>query len=202
MMKKQSLLAAAVLGFFISLSSATAAVSPLSVAGLPPVQFPPQDFTVAGARASLFWGNHRSVYGFDLGLIGNITTQRFVGLAASGIFNLTQGQTTVLGLQLAGAANINTQKTMVYGAQIALGINSNTAASSVVGIQAAVLGNLCDHTDIYGLQVGLYNKAQSVYGIQIGLVNDASDLHGLQIGLVNFNAKGLFAISPLLNVGF
>jgi hypothetical protein len=50
--------------------------------------------------------------------------------------------------------------------------------------------------------VGLYNKAKEVYGIQLGLVNIADNLHGIQIGLVNFNAKGPFAISPILNVGF
>jgi len=202
MMKKQSFRLAAILVLFFHLSSARAFVSPLSVSGLPPVQFPPEDFTVAGARASLIWGNHRSVYGFDLGVIGNRTTQNFVGLAVSGVFNLNQGQTTVLGLQLAGIANVNTNKTAVFGAQLAGGINSNSAESSVAGLQAALIANICDHTNIYGVQFALYNRAQSVYGIQIGLVNEAADLHGVQIGLVNFNHKGLFAVSPILNVGF
>lgn len=202
MMKKQSFLLTAILVLFLNLSTAQAFISPLSVSTIPPVQFPPEDFSVTGARFSVFWGNHHSVYGFDLGVIGNETTQNFVGMAVSGIFNLNHGQTTVLGLQLAGIANVNTNKTAVYGLQIAGGINSNTAAASVTGLQLALIGNICEHTDIYGFQFALYNKAQSVYGVQIGLVNEASDLHGIQIGLVNFNHKGLFAVSPILNVGF
>jgi hypothetical protein len=191
------------LGFVLLLcSGARAAISPLSVSVLAPVQFPPGDFSVTGARVSAFWGHHRDVYGLDFGVIGNITDQDFVGLAISGIFNITHGTTTILGLQAAGVTNVNTNKTNIFGAQIALAINSNQASSSVTGLQAAILGNLAAHTDIYGAQVGLYNRAQSVYGFQIGLINDTDSLHGIQIGLLNFNRKGLFAVSPILNIGF
>ena len=150
---------------------------------------------------SALWGRHQDVYGFDVGAIGNITEQDFVGVGVSGIFNLTNGMTTVIGLQAAGIANINTNKTKVIGLQVSSIINSNTAASTVAGIQLALL-NMSAHTDVYGLQVGLYNKAKAVYGFQIGLVNSASNLHGIQIGLVNFHDKGLFVVSPLINVGF
>ncbi|MGE0525522.1 MAG: hypothetical protein AB7G93_06195 [Bdellovibrionales bacterium] len=185
----------------VSIAPAHAALSPLSVGIVPPVQFPPSDFSVTGARVSLVYGKHRDLYGLDLGVIGNITQQSFVGLGVSGLYNITRGSTTILGLQLAGAANINSNKTHVYGAQIALGVNSNTAASSLTGIQFA-LANLSTHTDIYGVQVGVYNRAQSVYGFQIGLVNVAKSLHGIQIGLVNFHQTGLFAVSPVINIGF
>ncbi len=180
---------------------AQAALSPISVNILSPVQFPPSDFSVTGARVSALWGKHRDVYGLDFGLIGNITDQDFVGLAVSGLFNLTRGQTTAIGAQLAGLANVNMQKTAVYGLQLALGLNYNDAASSVTGLQFA-LANVAAHTDIRGFQVGIYNRAQEVYGLQIGLVNVASNLHGVQIGLLNFNHKGTFAVSPILNVGF
>lgn len=185
---------------FLSLPS-FAATSPLSVGIVPPVQFPPDDFNVTGLRMSLLWGKHRDVYGLDIGALGNITEQRFVGIGLAGGFNYTQGHTTILGLQLAGGANINTEKTNVYGAQLALGFNSNTATSSVTGIQAAI-ANLSGHTTIYGAQIGVYNRAQEVYGLQIGLVNVASSLHGIQIGLINFHHKGIFAVSPILNIGF
>src|SRR4051812_33395862 len=105
--------------------SAQAAVSPLAVGIMRPVQFPPDDFAVAGARLSVLWGEHRDVYGLDIGVLGNITMQDFVGIAVSGIFNLTHGQTTIIGLQLAGLTNVNTGKTNVYGVQAALGMNSN-----------------------------------------------------------------------------
>lgn len=181
--------------------NAHAAMSPLSVAIVPPVQFPSSDFTVTGLRASLLYGQHQQIYGFDFGLIGNITTQRFNGIAVSGLFNYTRGETTAIGAQLAGLTNMNSGKTNVYGLQAALGMNMNTAESSVVGIQLAAV-NLSEHTDIYGLQLGLYNKAQRVYGFQIGLVNVVDNLHGLQIGLINFHRQGVFTVSPILNFGF
>ena len=187
---------------FLFPKGVAAAVSPLAVAILPPLQFPSDEFSITGARLSFLWGHHRDLYGIDLGVLGNITDQEFTGLALSGAFNYTKGTTTILGLQFAGLANINNNKTSVYGLQMALGLNSNTATSTVVGVQAALLGNLSPFTDIYGVQLGLYNKAMSVYGLQIGLVNFTSNLHGVQIGLVNFNSKGPFVVSPILNVGF
>ncbi|MBS1970651.1 MAG: hypothetical protein JSU04_10105 [Bdellovibrionales bacterium] len=192
------ILVAAVLSF----NSAQAFVSPVSVSVIPPVQFPPNDFTVTGVRASVGWGQHRNMYGIDLGLLGNITEQDFTGIAVSGIFNNTRGTTNIIGLQFAGITNINTNKTRVIGLQAALGANYQAAASTVAGVQLALLANVAPFTDIYGLQLGLYNRAKEVYGFQIGLVNIADNLHGIQIGLANFNHKGPFAISPIINVGF
>jgi len=191
----------AMLSGFLFSSSAHAAASPLSVSVFPPVEFPPNDFAITGARVSLLWGSHRNMYGLDLGVLGNITEQDFTGLAISGLFNATHGTTNVLGLQFAGITNINTGKTNVYGLQAALLMNYNTAESKVAGLQLA-LANWSPFTSIYGFQIGIYNKARTVHGLQIGLVNDCEDLHGVQIGLVNFNHKGPFVVSPLLNVGF
>ncbi len=186
---------------FISTIESQAGVTPLSVGIAPPVQFPASDFTITGVRISGLWGHHRDLYGVDLGGLGNVTEQRFVGLGVSGVFNYTKGTTTILGLQLAGLTNINTNKTDVFGMQLALGLNSNTAVSSVVGIQLAAV-NLGQFTDIYGFQAGIYNTAKDVYGIQFGLVNVADSLHGIQIGLINFHKKGLIGVSPILNIGF
>lgn len=180
---------------------AFAAFTPLSVNLVPPVQFPPSDYNITGLRTSLLFGRQRDMYGIDLGVLGNITDQNFVGLAVSGLFNITHGQTTALGAQLAGGANYNSQKTDVYGLQLALGANINKAASSVTGLQFALV-NLADHTNVYGVQAGLYNRALAVYGFQIGLINVCDNLHGLQIGLLNFHSKGLFNVSPILNIGF
>lgn len=190
------------IGLISFVGNARAAVSPLSVGILPPVQFPPDDFTVAGARISALWGEHRNVYGFDFAGIGNISEVSFTGLAVSGVFNMTHGQTTIVGLQLAGFTNINTQKTTVVGLQVAAGVNSNSAESSINGLQIAALANLSGHTVVRGAQIGIYNKAQDVYGFQIGVVNSTTSLHGLQIGLLNFNEKGTFVVSPILNAGF
>jgi hypothetical protein len=181
---------------------AQAAVTPLSIGIVPPIQFPSSEYSITGLRLSVLWGEHRDLYGLDFGAIGNITTQTFVGTAISGVFNITRNSTTIVGLQLAGAANLNSNKTNIYGGQLTLGVNSNSASSMVAGLQIAGLANLSEHTDIYGAQIGLYNRAQDVYGLQIGLVNVAQSLHGVQLGLMNFNIKGLFYVAPILNIGF
>ncbi len=187
---------------FLAFQPARAAISPVSVSIAPPVEFPPGDFSVTGLRASVLWGKHRSLYGVDIGALGNITEQNFTGIGISGLFNNTRGATLITGLQFAGLANINTGATTVMGLQASLGANYNSAASTIAGVQLALLANLSPFTDIYGVQIGLYNRAKVVNGLQIGLVNVADNLHGLQIGLVNFNRSGPFAISPILNVGF
>ena len=174
--------------------------SPLAISILPPAQFPSSEFSVTGARVSALYGHHRDVYGLDVGVIGNMTEQRFVGAAVSGLFNQTSGDTTVLLLQAAIGANINMQKTSVYGVQLAI-LNKNDAESKLVGIGLG-LANLSPNMNIYGLQAGIYNVARSVYGFQIGLINQTTDLHGIQIGLVNFSKNGGFAVAPILNIGF
>ena len=181
---------------------AQAFYTPLAVAIIPPVQFPPSDFSITGARASILWGRHRDVYGLDFGVLGNFTEQAFVGAGVSGLFNITHGTTHVVALQAAGVANVNTNKTSVYGVQLAGLVNANTAESSVSGVQIAAIANISAFSNIYGAQIGLYNRAKDVYGLQIGLVNVATSLHGVQIGLVNFNSTGVVNMSPILNIGF
>ena len=187
--------------FILNLSTSEAAVSPVGLGIVPPVQFPPSSYTITGFRVSVLWGASRDLYGIDLGVIGNMTSHTFTGIALAGGFNHTNGATTAIGTQLAGIANWNNNKTSVYGLQFAGILNMNKASSSVTGLQFALV-NLSRHTTIYGLQAGIYNKAQKVYGFQIGLVNEATDLRGIQIGLVNFHHKGLFAVSPIINIGF
>lgn len=184
-----------------AVSNAQAAVSPVGVGIVPPVQFPPSDFTITGFRVSGLWGSARDLYGIDLGVIGNMTSHDFKGIALSGGFNKTDGDTTAIGTQFAGIANWNNNKTSVYGLQFAGILNRNKAASKVVGMSLGLV-NLTEQTTVAGIQAGLYNKARSVYGFQIGLVNVANDLHGIQIGLVNFHQTGLFVVSPIINIGF
>ena len=182
----------------ISVQSHSAA-SPLALTIFPPIQFPPEDFNVTGLRFGLV-GKHRDVYGFDIGL-ANVTTGDFVGVGLAAGMNLNYGDVSAIGLQLGGATNINYGKVSVYGAQVALFANYNTAESSIIRLQLA-LANMSDHSTIYGLQAGVYNKAREVYGFQIGLVNFAERLHGIQIGLLNFHKQGTFVVSPILNAGF
>ena len=186
----------------VACSSAFATMSPVEITLVPGLQFPSSDYTVTGLRLSLLLGNQQNMYGLDFGVLGNITQQNFNGLAISGLFNLTRGQTTVAGLQLAGVTNINKGKTNIYGLEATLGVNSLEAESMVVGIQLAPLANIAPFTKVCGAQIGIYNRALDVYGFQIGVVNYAKSVHGLQIGLLNFNETGLFYVAPVLNMGF
>ncbi len=181
-------------------SNAWAALSPLALSIVPPLQYPASDYSITGARVSALWGRHRDIYGIDIGLLGNITEQDFVGIGVSGLFNATYGTTTVWFLQAALGMNYNKQKTNVYGVQVAA-VNINEAASAIGGLQLA-LTNIGDHTTIYGAQVGIYNRALTVNGFQIGIINVTETLRGIQIGLLNFQSKGLFKVSPIINIGF
>ena len=185
-----------------SVSSAQAGFSPLGLGVFAPVQFPPESFFITGARVDLIMGEHRAVYGFDLGLLINVTDLDLGGVQVAGLYNMNKGSANVIGLQAAGAANINLGHTRIVGVQAAVGINSNQAETTMVGVQLAILSNYSPFTNVYGVQASLYNKAHEVYGFQIGLINMADTLHGVQIGLVNFNHTGLFAVAPILNVGF
>jgi hypothetical protein len=191
----------ALLGLALLSVSADAGLSPLGVSIVPPVEFPAQDFTITGARISAIWGDHKNVYGLDLGLVGNMTDGEMVGVGVSGVFNYNKGVTTGVFLQAAGLGNFNVNKAMIYGVQLAGLVNSNKAESRVVGLQLAAV-NLANYTDIRGVQAGVYNTARDVVGFQIGLINKCDSLHGLQIGLINFHTRGLFSVAPILNVGF
>jgi hypothetical protein len=177
------------------------AVTPLAVGIIPPIQFPPFDFTVAGVRASVI-GSHKAFYGVDIGVLGNITGSEFGGLAVSGVFNLNHGSATIFPFQIAGIANIDTGTTHVLGLQLAAILNyeNERRENSVSGLQVALV-NLAPYTRIYGFQIGIFNQALDVYGFQIGLFNVVNALHGFQIGLLNFNHAGLFSVCPVLNFG-
>jgi hypothetical protein len=187
--------------FFSVSMPAQAGISPIGVAIVHKVEFPPPDFSVYGVRASALWGVHRQVYGLDVGGIGNITDQDFGGIGVSGGFNYNKGTTSILFAQVAGVANLSTAKLRVWGVQVAGIINSARADARVVGVQAAAV-NFVPSGTVGFLQAGLYNKAHTIYGFQIGVINFVENLHGIQIGLLNFNRTGLFAIAPILNIGF
>jgi hypothetical protein len=180
-------------------TSALGAVTPLAISVFPPVAFPGNDFTTTGVRLSLLWGDIKDVYGFDIGGIGNITDHGFGGIGISGVFNITKGATK--GTQIAGLFNYNEQKTDITGLQIAGLLNRNAAASSVLGLEVAAI-NYVPFTSVTGFQIGVINKSLNVNGFQIGLINMTQNLHGIQIGLLNFYDKGLFVVSPVINIGF
>ncbi len=200
-MLKKTFVSALMCSWILAPFSANALVSPLGLAIAAPVQLPPSGFTVAGARMSALFGRHQDVYGLDVSALGSMTDRSFAGIAVAGGFNFNKGTATIIGLQLGGLANFNINKARIFGLQLTAGVNNNVVESTVVGLQVG-MANLSAHTGVYGMQVGVFNKARDVYGFQIGLVNVTHALHGVQIGLLNFNQTGLFSIAPLLNIGF
>jgi hypothetical protein len=184
----------------LSSAPSLAGYTPIGFGIAPPAQLPPKSFSIVGARLSAGYGVNKDVYGVDLGTIGNITENQFVGIGVSGLFNWNKGHATVIGLQAALGANINVNKARIVGLQVS-GWNANLAESTMVGVGLG-LGNQSPNMTMIGLQAGLYNTARHVYGFQIGLVNRAENLHGIQIGLLNFNTHGLFSLAPIMNIGF
>lgn len=200
-MNKKTLLLTILAFVFSALSTlapAQAAVSPVGVSIVPPIQFPPENFSVTGVRVNALWGQHFKVYGVDAGVV-NVTVQNMAGFQV-GAFNWNKGETFAF-VQVAGIGNTNINKSNIYGLQAAGIMNVNKGESFALGLTVA-LANMTDHTKIVGFEVGAYNKARTVYGFQIGIVNMAEDLVGLQIGLINFHSHGVFAMSPILNFGF
>jgi hypothetical protein len=183
-----------------SSAPARAGYTPIGLGVAPPAQLPPRSFSIIGARLSAGYGVNKDVYGVDLGAIGNITENQFVGVGVSGLFNWNKGHATVIGLQAALGTNINVNKARIIGLQVS-GWNANLAESTMVGVGLG-LGNQSPNMTMIGVQAGVYNTARHVYGFQIGLVNRAENLHGIQIGLLNFNTHGLFSLAPILNIGF
>ena len=96
-----------------------------------------------------------------------------------------------------------------------LNILRNEAEDVLAGGQAGVY-NTAGRADVLGVQVGLWNEAQSIRGIQagvinianavsgfqVGLINRSESLYGVQIGAVNVIREGEYPFMPLINVGF
>jgi hypothetical protein len=55
---------------------------------------------------------------------------------------------------------------------------------------------------IRGIQAGVINIANAVSGFQVGLINRSESLYGVQIGAVNVIREGEYPFMPLINVGF
>ena len=98
---------------------------------------------------------------------------------------------------------------------IQLNILRNDVKDSFGGVQAGVY-NSVNRGDLFGIQAGAINEAQSFRGAQIGLINMTGDgqgfqfgvvnraetFVGFQLGLVNVIRDAEVPVLPVLNVGF
>lgn len=161
-------------------------------------QFPHKDWSVYGVRFSAIEGTHRQVVGLDIGVLSQ-TTELSSGVQIS-VLNLNQKRTFVFGLQLGAIANNNRGPMSGFGLQMSLLSNYNKGKGHFVGVQMAASN--VSHNNVYGMQLGLYNKARRVVGFQVGVMNYCGNLHGMQIGLLNVCKSCLIGIMPGINIGF
>lgn len=116
--------------------------------------------TVKGVQlAGLANANLASLNGFQGAGLGNFTLKEVEGVQAAGLFNI--GISSISGAQLAGLINY--------------------AHRDIDGLQAGVIGNVA--RNVNGLQLGLFNYADSVQGASIGLFSFVrKGYHTLEIG--------------------
>jgi hypothetical protein len=96
-----------------------------------------------------------------------------------------------------------------------LNILRNEAEDVLSGCQAGIY-NTAGRADVLGVQVGLWNEAQSIRGVQFGLINVADSVTGIQVGIIN-RSEALYGFQggivnviresempfcPILNIGF
>ena len=166
---------------------------PFGFAVMPKVETPDETWDVVFFRLNLFVGCHRSVYGFDVGILGNMANHEMSGLEIAGLFNdigLSEGA-----LQIAGI--LNHADWNFSGLQLAAGFNWTEGAFNGLGISLAnKVGRLS------GDQIGAFNFAEKGSGLQIGAVNFSDQLEGFQIGLININRDSSVPVFPVLNFAF
>lgn len=130
-----------------------------------------------------------------------------VGLRLTIPFSTRQENVTGLDLGLWGRS--------MYFEGIQLNIVRNDVTDAAAGIQVG-LYNSIGSGDMFNIQVGLWNEANSVRGFQVGLVNVAGEaqgfqvgivnrsetMHGYQVGLINVIRDAELEFFPVLNIGF
>lgn len=117
---------------------------------------------------------HRNASGFHLAGIGNSVGGNMIGTQTSLIYNSAKG--------------------LVIGAQLGI---ANVTGTRLSGVQLGALNRAkfvegkANSTTVrsFGLQVGLFNNAQTNNGFQIGLVNRTKRMRGVQFGVINLFNK-------------
>lgn len=158
-----------------------------------------------------FWGL------LQIGLISDAENMR--GLLQVGI--ITRADRSFVGLGQVGVANLaGHSKRDPTGAsftglfQIGL-MNFTTSVEKSIAIQISAIfsaanthygleigpGNVCKK-EMFGAQIGIYNRAVIMRGVQIGIYNQADELYGVQIGLINKAGNGMLPYFPVFNVGW
>lgn len=166
---------------------------PFAFAMMPQVETPDRKWDSVLFRFNLFVGAHRSVYWFDIGVLGNITDYEMSGLGIACLFNNTGMAPAAF--HIAGAVNHCSWN--FNGLQLAAGFNWTEGAFS--GLQISCVNSA---GRLSGMQVGLANVVEQGTGAQIGVINVADRLEGLQIGIANINRDSAVPFFPVVNFAF
>lgn len=150
---------------------------------------------VRGLRINIVYGENANMSGVDLGIV-NSTTGDFAGFGWAPGANLVEG--SAVGVQWSWLYSHTAGEFTGWQS----GLVSRVGGAGSAGLQSGWI-NLVE-SDFTGVQLGLFNRAESVKGLQLGFVNWAERLDGgLQIGLVNYAKNSdLFPILPIVNWQF
>lgn len=91
----------------------------------------------------------------------------------------------------------NDVKDKAAGFQV--GLYNSVSSGELFGIQAGLWN---EANSLRGVQVGLVNVSGTTEGFQIGLINRAETMHGYQVGLINVIRDAEIQFFPLVNIGF
>lgn len=165
---------------------------PVGLYLLPNIGFPGEHWDVGPLRISIIAGRNRDVYGLDLGLVGNMSTEEFTGFQAAGIFNRVGHSDGAV--QFAGIFNHSCGD--FAGLQVAI---ANIVDGEMDGLQIGLYNR---SSVLDGMQLGFVNIIDSGDGIQIGVINSARELDGLQIGVINVIRDSTMPFLPIVNFAF
>ncbi len=161
----------------------------------PDLQLVDANEDVRGLRINFVYGENANMSGVDLGIV-NSTTENFVGFGWAP------------GANLVGGDAVGIQWTWIYAHTAGeftgwqSGVVARISGAGSSGLQSGWI-NLVE-ADLTGVQIGLFNRAESIRGVQLGFVNWAERLDGgIQIGFVNYARNSdIFPILPIVNWQF
>lgn len=99
------------------------------------------------------------------------------------------------GLQL----NILRNDVKDRSAAFQVGLYNSTGIADMFGIQVGLWN---EANSLKGIQAGLVNLVGDMSGIQVGLINRSEELYGFQLGLINIIRDAEVSFFPIANIGF
>ena len=80
-----------------------------------------------------------------------------------------------------------------------VGLYNSIGSGEMFGIQAGLWN---EANSLRGVQAGLVNVSGETQGLQVGLINRAETMYGYQVGLINIIRDAELQFFPIVNIGF